>query len=207
MAAIAEPHVDLVLASRSPARRRMLEAAGLTFRVERPDVDESAIRSTLADFDHYGGAERVARVLARAKGEDVSRRLPGALVIGADQVLALDREIFSKPADMAAARQTLRVLSGRTHRLLSAASLAIDGAQVWSHLDIASLTMRKLSDAFIDDYLARAGDKVCTSVGGYELEGLGVQLFERVDGDYFTILGLPLLPLLAELRARGVVAS
>lgn len=199
--------LDLVLASGSAARRQMLEAAGLTFRVVPADVDEDAIRAVLTDIDLDGGPERVAGVLARAKAEEVSRRMPAALVIGADQVLALGREIFTKATDLAAARRALRALSGHTHRLLSAASLAIGGVQVWSHLDTASLGMREISDAFLDDYLARAGDRVCASVGAYELEGLGVQLFDRIVGDYFTILGLPLLPLLAELRARGAVAS
>lgn len=205
MTAISRP--GLVLASGSVTRRRMLEAAGLSFRVVPADVDEDAIRSALTVPDAGGGPERVARVLAQAKAEEVSRRMPDALVIGGDQVLALGRDIFTKPADLAAARRTLRALAGRTHRLLSAVSLAINGAEVWSHLDAASLTVRDISDTYLDDYLARVGDGVCACVGAYELEGLGVQLFECIEGDYFTILGLPLLPLLAELRARGAVAA
>jgi len=197
------PRGELVLASASLTRRRMLEAAGLSFCVEPANVDEEALRSTLADFDVYGGAERLARVLARAKAEEVSSRIPDALIVGADQVLALGREIFSKPSDLAAARAALRALSGRTHNLISAVSLAVAGEQIWSHADVASLTMRKLSDSFLDDYLACAGARICASVGAYELEGLGAQLFERIEGDYFTILGMPLLPLLAELRSRG----
>jgi septum formation protein len=194
---------DLVLASGSRARRQMLEAAGLTFEVRPTDVDEDAIRSTLGD----AAPEHVAAVLARAKAEEVSRRAPHALVIGADQVLALGRTICTKAPDIAAARAALRSLAGRRHHLHSAVSIAVAGHEVWHHLDTAALTMREFSDAFLDSYLSRAGDRVCASVGAYEMEGLGIQLFERIEGDYFTILGMPLLPLLAELRTRGVIAT
>lgn len=198
---------ELILASGSRARRQMLEAAGLTFRVVPADVDEEAHRQTMAEFDVNGGPKRVAQVLARVKAEEVSRRFPQALVIGGDQVLALGREVLAKPADLAAARAVLERLSGRTHHLHSAVSLARGGAQVWSHIDTAALTMRAMSPAFLDDYVRRAGDRICASVGAYELEGLGVQLFERIEGDYFTILGLPLLPLLAQLRRLGQIAG
>ena len=198
---------DLNLASSSHTRRHMLEAAGVAFRVVPATVDEDAIRQSLADHDHHGSAIRMAEVLARAKAEEVSRRFPGALVIGADQILALDRQVFTKPADLAAARDSLQRLSGHTHQLHSAVAIAVDGNQTWHHVDTASLTMRTLSDAFLDDYLARAGERVCASVGAYELEGRGIQLFERIEGDYFTILGLPLLPLLGELRRRGVLGN
>lgn len=197
---------ELILASGSVARRSMLEAAGVAFRVVPADVDEGAIRASLGADDANGGPEQVARVLARAKAEEVSRRHPAALVIGADQVLALGTAIYSKPADLAEARRALRSLAGKTHLLLSAVALATDGQTAWEDLDVATLTMRDFTEAFLDDYLAKAGDRVCASVGAYELEGLGVQLFERIEGDYFTILGLPLLAVLAELRRRGGLA-
>jgi len=193
----------LVLASGSRARRQMLEAAGVPFEVRPTDVDEDAIRSTLAD----AAPEHVAAVLARAKAEAASRLAPRALVIGADQVLALGRTIYTKAPDIAAARAALRSLAGRRHHLHSAVSIAVAGREVWQHIDTAALAMRGFSDAFLDAYLARAGDRACASVGAYELEGLGIQLFERIEGDYFTILGMPLLPLLAELRLRGVIAD
>ncbi len=194
---------QLILASGSSARRQMLASAGVTFAVHPADVDEDAIRATLANPDPM----HVARVLARAKAEEVSRRNPHALVIGSDQVLALGHTIYTKPSGIAEARTALRSLSGRRHHLHSAVVLASNGTRIWDHLDTAALHMRDVSDAFLDDYLARAGARVCTSVGAYELEGLGIQLFESIEGDYFTILGMPLLPLLTELRARGVIAT
>lgn len=194
---------DLILASGSSARRSMLAAAGISFEVVPADVDEEVIR------DGLGAAEpaEVARVLARAKAEEVSRRRPAALVIGADQVLALGATIYTKAPDVAAARTALRSLAGRTHRLLSAVALAQAGVCAWQHLDAAELAMRDFSDEFLDDYIERAGTRICASVGAYELEGLGIQLFERISGDYFTILGMPLMPLLAELRQRGLIAD
>lgn len=198
---------ELILASGSPTRRGLLEAAGVPFRIEPADVDEDAIRASLYQTNPDETPTHVARVLAAAKAQAVSRRHPAALVLGADQVLEAGREIYTKAADMAGARRNLLALAGRTHRLLSAQALAHDGKVVWQHLDAASLAMRDASPAFIDDYLARAGETILKSVGCYELEGLGIQLFERIEGDYFTILGLPLLPLLAELRSRGVIAA
>ena len=198
---------ELILASGSRARRQMLEAAGVRFQVVPADVDEDAHRLSISEHDVHGGPARVAQVLARVKAEEVSRRFPQALVIGGDQVLALGREIFTKPADLGAARVCLERLSAQMHQLHSAVALASAGAQVWSHLDTASLTMRLLSPAFVDEYLHRAGERVCSSVGAYELEGLGIQLFERVEGDYFTILGLPLLPLLAQLRRMSAIPT
>jgi septum formation protein len=197
----------LVLASGSRSRRQMLEAAGLTFTVAPADLDERAVRETLSANDTTVEPADVAEVLARAKAETVSRAHPGAIVIGADQILALGDEIFEKPAGLDGARSHLAKLRGRTHQLHSAVVLAEAGEVVWAHIDTASLTMRAFSPAFLDDYLVRAGLAVCESVGAYQLEGLGVQLFERIEGDYFTILGLPLVPLLGELRLRKVVAS
>lgn len=198
---------EMILASGSRARRQMLEAAGLAFRVVLADVDEDEHRRSMGEKDVNGGPARVAQVLARVKAEEVSRRFPDALVMGADQVLALGAEVFTKPTDLADARASLERLSGRMHHLHSAVSVARGGTQVWSHLDTASLTMRDLAPRFLDDYVQRAGERICASVGAYELEGLGVQLFERIEGDYFTILGLPLLPLLAELRRLGAIAG
>lgn len=198
---------SLVLASGSRSRRQMLDAAGVTFDIAPADVDERTIRETLqADNSGIEPAD-VAEVLARAKAETVSRQRPDALVIGADQILALDEEIFEKPADLAGARRHLQKLRGRTHQLHSAVVLAKGGEVIWAQVDTASLTMVAVSADFLETYLARAGTVVCDSVGAYQLEGLGVQLFERIEGDYFTILGLPLLPLLAELRTRKVIAS
>ncbi|MGE5510684.1 MAG: Maf family nucleotide pyrophosphatase [Bacteroidota bacterium] len=198
---------DLVLASGSRSRRQMLEAAGASFAVEPAEVDENAIRETLQAGDNAIDPADVAEVLARAKAEAVSRKRPDALVIGADQVLALDDEIFEKPRGLDGARAHLRRLRGRAHQLHSAVVLAERGEVVWSYADTADLTMRTFSDQFLDDYLRRAGPIVCESVGAYQLEGLGIQLFQRIEGDYFTILGLPLLPLLAELRTRGALAA
>ena len=198
---------SLVLASGSAARRTLLIAAGVTFRVEIPEVDEPVIRAALRLEDPDVGGAHVARFLAGEKAISVSRKFPDALVIGADQVLEAGREIFSKPVDLNEAQAQLKTLSGRTHRLLSAVSLAQNGKQVWQNLEVATLAMRDLSDEFIRDYLVQAGDSVLFSVGAYEMEGLGIQLFDRIEGDYFTILGLPLLPLLAELRARGQVRT
>jgi septum formation protein len=195
----------LVLASGSSSRRRLLEAAGLTFRVVPPDVDETALKRTLLAQTPKPSAATVAETLARAKCEAVSRRIPDAVVIGADQVLALDEELFDKPPDVAAARAQLLRLRGTTHRLLTAVALAQEGRTVWECMETATLTLRSFSPMALDRYLAVAGDRVMRSVGAYEIEGPAIQLFERIEGDYFTILGLPLLPLLAELRARGAI--
>ncbi len=137
----------------------------------------------------------------------MSGKIGGSLIIGADQVLALGAELLNKAPNMEAARAALRKLRGRTHELHSAVAFAEKGKVTWAHVATARLTMRDFSDAFLDDYLLRAGDRVGQSVGAYELEGLGVQLFDRIEGDYFTILGLPLMPVLAELRVRGIITK
>jgi septum formation protein len=198
---------ELVLASTSPFRRRMLEAAGLTFRAVGPDVDESILKRELAAARPPAGASEVAATLARAKALEVSARLPSALVLGADQVLAQGGELFDKPGNATIARLQLQRLRGRQHQLHTAAVLAQGGEIVWSRTEIASLTMRAFSDAYLDNYLAEAGPTVCSTVGGYEIEGRGIQLFEHIEGDHFTIIGLPLLPLLAELRHRKIIAT
>jgi septum formation protein len=195
----------LILGSGSPYRRKMLEAAGLTFRVIPADVDEAALKRGLAGQEPKPSPGTVADALARAKAAAVSAAHPNALVIGADQVLALGDELFDKPGDLAAARQQLQRLRGKTHRLVSAVALAERGQVVWTHVDEAVLTMRAFSAEFLDRYVAEAGPELCGIVGAYEIEGAGIQLFERVAGDHFTIIGLPLLPLLAELRVRGAI--
>lgn len=198
----------IILASGSHARRTMLKAAGVAFTVEPADVDEDAIRSALAADDGTAQQEPgdVAEILACAKAEAVGALHPQAAVIGSDQVLALDDEILTKPLDEAAARRQLERLRGRRHLLHSAVSLAVGGKVVWSHVDTAAMDMRDFSPEFLETYMVRAGRLVLGSVGAYHMEGLGIQLFERIEGDYHTVLGMPLLPLLAELRARGLLA-
>lgn len=200
------PSAALILASGSPYRRKMLEAAGLSFEVVVADVDEAALKQALVSRCPRPQAAEVAQALARAKAEAVSGRHPEALVIGADQVLALGDELFDKPGDAAAARSQLARLRGNTHRLVSAVALAQGGHVLWHHADEATLAMRAFSDAFLDSYIADAGPGIHRIVGAYEIEGPGIQLFDRVCGDHFTIIGLPLVALLAELRSRGVIA-
>jgi septum formation protein len=194
---------QIILASSSPFRKSLLANAGIAFVAVKPEIDERAVEAPLRD----SGAtpEDVALILAIAKAVDVSERNPGALVIGSDQTLSLSDEVFHKPADMDAARRHLLNLSGRTHQLNSAVALVRDGQTLWSHVDTARLTMRRLDPAFVGRYLAAVGDSALASVGAYQIEGPGIQLFERIDGDYFTIVGLPLLPLLATLRDRGTI--
>ncbi|GBE43285.1 septum formation protein Maf [bacterium BMS3Bbin10] len=198
----AEISSPLVLGSRSASRAALLEAAGLTFETDPADIDEDAIRKVITR-DRNTGASDVADVLARAKAETVAERHPGALVIGADQVLAAGDELFEKPATMKEARRTLLTLRGRTHQLHTAVALAREGNVIWGYVDSSDLTMRALTPEYIGKYLAAAGESVLQSVGAYQLEGLGVNLFDEIRGDYFAILGLPLLPLLAELRREG----
>ena len=193
----------LVLASRSEARGKILAAAGLPFEVRPAELDERAVEAEL----NPSNAAAAARLLARAKAEAVAKTAPGRLVLGADQTLARGDQRFSKPADRAEAAEQLRALRGRTHELHSALALVNGGAVLYSHVDTARLTVRDFSDAFLDDYLDMMGNHALASVGGYQLEGIGIHLFERVEGDYFTILGLPLLPLLAFLREKGLIAG
>jgi len=196
----------LILASASPYRRRMLENAGVAFSVVPADVDEASLKRRLA-AGKVQPADAVAEALARAKAASVSNMHPDAIVIGADQILAVNDELLDKPGDLTAARAQLERLRGRTHRLLSAVALAQGGDILWTHVGEAVLTMREFSPGFLDRYLAHAGASLCQIVGAYEIEGLGIQLFERVEGDHFTIIGLPLLPLLTELRSRGVIET
>ena len=193
----------IILASGSPFRKAMLVDAGLDIEAVPADVDERALEAPLKDSDV--SPEDVASILAEAKATEVSERRPGALVLGCDQTLSLGDEVFHKPADMEGARRHLLALSGKTHQLNSAAVLCRNGEVLWRHVGIASLTMRKLDPAFIGRHLARVGAKALSSVGAYQIEGEGIQLFEKIEGDYFTIVGLPLLPVLKELRALGAI--
>ena len=192
----------LVLASRSAARRALLEAAGVPVELRPADLDERALEAGAGAPD----PPAIAVLLARQKACFVSKAYPGRLVLGADQTLAFGGKPFSKSPDRPAARAQLQALRGRSHELHAAIAFVQDGAVVFEHLETARLTMRSFSDAFLDRYLETVGEGALTSVGGYQLEGLGIQLFERIDGDYFTILGLPLLPALEVLRQRGCLA-
>jgi septum formation protein len=193
----------LVLASKSEIRRAILADAGIPVEVCPADIDERAIEQGVAG----GDAGDIALVLARAKAQAIAARLPGRLVLGADQTLALGARRFSKPADRAAALDQLRALRGRTHELHTAVALVREGSIVFEHREVARLTMRGFSDRFLESYLDAMGGAVTASVGGYQLEKAGVQLFERIDGDHFVILGLPLVALLAYLRRAGCLAQ
>ena len=193
----------LILASKSAARRAMLAEAGVPFTALAADVDEDAVKAGHDPADAAGLAVELARVKALA----VSRRDPDAWVLGADQTLAFAGGLVSKAPSLAAARARLAEMRGRPHQLHSGAALAHKGQVVWSGVDTATMRMRAFSDAFLDAYLAAEGEALLGSVGAYRLEGPGAQLFEAVEGDYFTVLGLPLWPVLAELRRAGVLPS
>ncbi|MEL7471013.1 MAG: Maf family protein [Pseudomonadota bacterium] len=195
----------LILASGSAARARMLRDAGVPFEVIQPDVDEDAVKNTFGQT--LADAERIAAVLARRKALSIKGFGPEVVVLGSDQVLASDDGLFDKPRSLADAKSQLRVLRGKTHRLISSATLVKNGAVVWSGTDIVSLAMRPFSDVFLDEYIAAFGDLVLTSVGGYHIEGLGAQLFERIDGDLFSVQGLPLLQVLGALRKLGILTK
>jgi septum formation protein len=194
---------ELILASGSAIRAELLRHAGVRFTVETAAVDEAEIKSSF----HAAGRPAVdcAVVLAEAKAARVSRRHVGALVIGADQMLVCDGTWYDKPADRARARDQLLTLRGKRHELISAACVLRDGGRLWQIVERPALTMRHFSDHFLEEYLAASGDAALASVGAYQLEGRGVQLFERIEGDFFAILGLPLLPLLGFLRGHGMV--
>ena len=193
----------LVLASKSAIRGEILRAAGLAIKVCPADIDERTIEQRSAARD----PGEIAALLAREKAHAVAARLPGRVVLGADQTLALGERRFSKPADRAAAREQLKLLRGQTHQLHTAIALVREGMILFEHREAARLTMRPFSDHFLDHYLDAAGAAVTASVGGYQLEKTGIQLFERVEGDHFVILGLPLLPLLQHLRQAGWLAA
>lgn len=191
----------LILASQSTARRMLLAGAGITFDAAPADIDERGIQQR----SNLTAPGDIAALLAEQKAAFVSLRHPGRYVVGADQTLSVGDRLFNKPAGREQAAQQLRDLAGKTHELHSAIAVACDGATLFSHVSVAHMTMRQLDDAAIDTYLDAAGDKVTTSVGAYQLEDLGVHLFELIEGDHFTILGLPLLPLLKFLRGEGMI--
>ena len=193
----------LVLASESTVRAKLLTSAGLTFDVRPAGVDEGALKKSKIGM----AANDLAEVLAHEKARAISRDSIKAMVIGSDQILDCEGQIYDKPVGEKGVRSHLRSLRGRTHRLVSAICVAEEGEIVWSHVAVANLTMRDFDDIFLEHYIQRAGLEVQSSVGAYRLEDIGIQLFERIEGDYFTILGLPLLPLLAFLRKRGTLDS
>jgi septum formation protein len=194
----------LVLASKSAVRWQVLEAAGIPVEINPANIDERAVEQSKAKS---AAAKDVALLLAREKALEVAERMLKRTVLGADQTLALGERRFSKPPTLDAARDQLAILAGKTHELHSAIAVVQEGAVAFETVVTARLTMRPLSNEFIDAYLAAAGGRVSTSVGAYQLEGLGVQLFERIEGDHFTILGMPLMPLLAYFRSAGLVGS
>jgi len=194
---------QIILASTSPFRRALLENAGVDFEVDRPRIDERSVEEATSGSG-VTPAE-VTLILARAKAEEVSARHPAGIVIGSDQTLSFEDELLHKPKDMDEARRRLVAFSGRTHFLNSAVAIARNGETVWSHVAEAAMTMRPLDPGFIGRHLARVGEKALTSVGAYQVEGEGIQLFERIEGDHFTIVGLPLLPLLGALRGLGAI--
>lgn len=193
----------LILASRSAARRALLAGAAIPLDLRPADLNERALEASLGD----AAPGEIALFLARAKAQAAAAQSPGRLVLGADQTLSCGARVFAKPASVEEAREQLMVLRGRTHALHSAVALVRDGAVLFAHVEAARLVMRDFSADFLDRYLDAAGPAVCESVGAYQLEGAGAHLFERIEGDYFTILGLPLLPLLAFLRRDGVLAA
>jgi septum formation protein len=196
----AEP---LVLASRSAIRHAILRDAGVPVEVQPADIDERTIEQRSAARD----AGELAALLAREKAQTIAARLPGRLVLGADQTLALGERRFSKPTDRASAREQLEALRGRTHELHTAIALAREDKVLFEHREVARLTMRAFSDCFLEAYLDVMGASVTASVGGYQLERAGIQLFERIEGDHFVILGLPLMALLQYIRQAGWVAA
>lgn len=195
----------LVLASGSASRKALLTAAGVDFIADPADLDEDAIMAALAA--RGADAPQVAAELAGQKALWVARRHPGALVLGGDSVIELGGRHLSKCATLGEARALLAEMSGREHLLVSAAALARDGVLLWTHASPCRMTVRDLSPQFLDDYLSREGTAILSSVGCYHFEGRGAQLFDRVDGDYFSVLGLPLLPVLAALRKEGALSS
>ncbi len=197
--------MEFILASGSESRRRLLAAAGVSFRAIPADVDEEAIKARL--LRAATPVREIASHLARAKALAVSAQHPGALVLGADQTLILDDEVVSKCLDLAAVRHLLERLRGRAHQLIGGHVLVRGGRELWHHVETAKLAMRGFSEAFLDAYLASEGEGLMSAVGCYKLEGRGAQLFASIEGDYFSILGLALQPLLAELRKQGVLTT
>jgi septum formation protein len=192
----------LILASQSRVRQMLLASAGIDFDAVAADIDERAVQQA----SRLSAPGEIAALLAREKALSVSIRNPGRFVVGADQTLALGFRLFSKPADLVQAKEQLRALAGHSHELHSAVAVARDDNMLFEVTTVARMTMRQLGEAEIDAYLHEAGEAVASSVGAYQLEGLGVHLFERIEGDHFTILGLPLLQLLAFLRSERLLS-
>lgn len=193
----------IILASKSKHRADVLENTGIGFESVSADIDEREIEKPLLDAG-LGGAD-VAEVLAIAKATNISEENTDAYVIGCDQTLSLEGELLHKPEDMEAARRRLLALSGKTHELNSAIAIIRNGETLWSHVEVCRITFRDLDPGFVGRHLAEAGDGVLSSVGAYQIENVGVQLFEKIDGDFFSIMGLPVLPLLAKLRQLELV--
>lgn len=197
---------SIVLASGSATRARLLEGAGVEFDIDAASVDESEIKAAMRA--ESASAADVAEALAEVKATRVSRRHPGRLVIGADQMLDAGNGVWmDKPPDRDHARAQLQSLRGRDHTLIASVVAVRDESRLWHQTDRVTLTVRSFSDAFLDSYLDRMGDEILSTVGGYQLEGPGAQLFSRIEGDYFTVLGLPLLPLLSFLRAQRLLEA
>ena len=195
--------MDIILASTSKIRGKILSAAGIKFSVLNSELDEEQAKNSLTELS----PQRISLELARLKSEKISRQHPNAMTIGADQVLGFKDQIFNKPVSRADAESQLSMLRNATHTLYSAVSCAIAGAEVWNHCSEARLTMRDFTPDFLSSYLDSSPADYLSSVGAYRLEESGIQLFEKIEGDYFTILGLPILPLLGFLRQRGIIPS
>jgi septum formation protein len=193
----------LILASKSASRQSLMTGAGLRYESIPAEIDERAIEASLST--RYARPTDVALELARAKAQWVSDRYPDAYVIGSDQVLSLGMRLFHKPLSMGEAGDHIRAMSGQTHHLNCGVAIAFRGATLWSDVSIAAMTMRTISPSFLQTYLDMAGESILQSVGAYQFEGPGIQLFDTIEGDYFTILGLPMLKLLAGLRNLGII--
>lgn len=200
-----EKKCNLILASSSQTRAELLENTGLSFEIRPPTIDEAIIKKMLKqDFDQPND---IAELLAQAKANDISKHAKDAIVIGSDQILVLNDELFDKPKNKEQAYATLFKLRGKTHHLISAIVVVKNEQVIWRHSERASLTMRQFSPEFLGKYLAHCGDEVLTSVGAYQLESFGIHLFEEIKGDYFTILGFPIVALLQMLRKEGYINS
>ncbi|MEM1376966.1 MAG: Maf-like protein [Pseudomonadota bacterium] len=195
--------MTIVLASTSPFRKAILDNAGLEFQAAKAEIDERAAEKPLLETG--ADAEDIASLLAEAKALDVSPRFPSAYVIGGDQTLSMEGELFHKVSDFDEARRRLIAMSGKAHQLNSALAIVRDGETLWRHISVVNVHMRSYSPVFVGQYLAQAGEAVLKSVGVYQVEGIGIQLIDRIEGDYFSVIGLPLLPLLDQLRKLGAI--
>jgi len=195
----------IILASKSPSRALILKGAGVKFEIVSEAIDED--KTKRKGLEKGWTPTEVGQILARQKASPVSEKHPGMYVLGADQILECDGEMFDKPENMAAARETLLRLCGKTHTLISCAAIYLGGAPVFEAVEEAHLTMRDFSKDFLDEYLHEAGEKILTSVGAYQLEAEGARLFDRIEGEFFTILGLPLVPILGFLHSEGILKS